>query len=241
MNRLRKFVALVYRRLVRAWLPGRNLLFAGIKVPLKVRLLDQSLSRGNLSWLIRRVPLRDNPQYEGALISGLKEYVRTGDQVVVIGGGIGVTATFAAMRAGPAGRVICFEVGLWQVLRVMQTSALNNVRKRVTVVYGAVGSRQHAYSFSRFARRVSPLDLPECDLLELDCEGSEKAILSEMTLRPRVILVETHGVYGSSTAQCRQLLEGLGYRVDNLGVAETSMAKFCADNDIMVLAGVRLS
>jgi hypothetical protein len=47
---------------------------------------------------------------------------------------------------------------------------------------------------------ISPAELPECDILELDGEGAESLILRNMTIRPRVIAVETHGVYGAPTS-----------------------------------------
>ena len=36
-------------------------------------------------------------------------------------------------------------------------------------------------------------------MLELDCEGAEVEILRELTIQPRVILVETHVLYGAPT------------------------------------------
>jgi hypothetical protein len=39
--------------------------------------------------------------------------------------------------------------------------------------------------------QVTPAELPECDVLELNCEGSEIGILRNMTIRPRAIAVET--------------------------------------------------
>jgi hypothetical protein len=80
--------------------------------------------------------------------------------------------------------------------------------------------------------------LPECDVLELDCEGAELDILRSMTISPRVILVETHGLYGSSSQEVDRQLTSLGYKTSNLGVAEPRVSKFCEDNDIYVLSGL---
>jgi len=34
--------------------------------------------------------------------------------------------------------------------------------------------------------------LPDCDVLEMDCEGADTSILSNLNIRPRVIIVEIH-------------------------------------------------
>ena len=39
---------------------------------------------------------------------------------------------------------------------------------------------------------ILPEELPSCDVLELDCEGSEIDILRRMVITPRVIIVEIH-------------------------------------------------
>lgn len=53
---------------------------------------------------------------------------------------------------------------------------------------------------------VAPAALPACDILELDCGGAEMVILRNMTIRPRVIAVEAHGLYGAPTVAVKELL-----------------------------------
>ena len=79
---------------------------------------------------------------------------------------------------------------------------------------------------------VPPAELPECDVLELDCEGSEIGILRNMTIRPRAIAVETHGLYGAPTTMVKELLENLGYAVHECGIAEPRVLEECEENDI---------
>lgn len=50
-----------------------------------------------------------SPGYEFTLVQGLREIIKTGDRIVIVGGGFGVTATIAALRVGPSGGVECFE------------------------------------------------------------------------------------------------------------------------------------
>jgi hypothetical protein len=74
-------------------------------------------------------------------------------------------------------------------------------------------------------------------VLELDCEGSEVEILRELTVQPRMILVETHGIYDAPTDLVASLLEKRGYIVSHRGLAEHS--DLCAKRDIRVLLGKR--
>jgi hypothetical protein len=53
---------------------------------------------------------------------------------------------------------------------------------------------------------VAPVELPGCDVLELDCEGAEIVILRDMTIRPRV--------------------------VEEWGIAEPRLSEICETNDI---------
>ena len=75
-------------------------------------------------------------------------------------------------------------------------------------------------------------------MLELDCEGAEISIIANMTIRPRVILVEAHGVLGAPTADVRDLLVAKNYEVTDLGWAEPSRMEECVNGDIRVLAAV---
>jgi hypothetical protein len=75
-------------------------------------------------------------------------------------------------------------------------------------------------------------------VLQLDCEGAEVEILRELIVQPRVILVETHGLFGSPTDLVASLLEKRGYVVSDRGVAEPRMAEYHTENDVRVLLGV---
>jgi hypothetical protein len=70
----------------------------------------------------------------------------------------------------------------------------------------------------------------------MDCEGTEVDILRDMTIRPRAMLVETHGIFGAPTHLVASLLEERGYSVTDRGVAETHWTDFCNKHDIRVLS-----
>ena len=64
-------------------------------------------------------------------------------------------------------------------------------------------------------------------------------ILREMTIRPRVLLVETHGLHDAPSPRVRTLMEAAGYTVSDLGWAEPREPEACACHDIRVLQGLR--
>jgi hypothetical protein len=181
--------------------------------------------------------LADQPSYEAVLIAGLRDVVRAEDSVVIVGGGLGVTAVVAALLAGPLGSVQCFEGSKHRASLVQQTAARNgvtNLRVRHAVVAKSIGVYR---SRGDVGRLLPAAQLPPCDVLELDCEGAEVESLQELTVRPRVILVETHGVYGAPTRLVTSVREKRGYAILDRGVAVPAAGDFCVNNDIRVLLG----
>jgi hypothetical protein len=225
----------LYRRLLRPLVPRTShLVYGGARVARVRTVLDGVFPE---PWA--PYELEDVPDYEGALVQALREQVRPGDRVVVVGGGLGVTVVAAARTAGAEGRVYCYEGGTRQARDVRTAARLNGVADRVRVEHAVVARPVAVYGSTDGAAVLPPEDLPECDVLELDCEGSEVDILPAMTIRPRCILVETHGLHGAPTERVAALLRGLSYRVEHRGVAEPRIAEFCRENDIQVLVGLR--
>jgi hypothetical protein len=93
---------------------------AGIAICHDVKWGDRIVPK---SW----IPLfaRNDPDYEVTLVEGLRETIRSGDKVVVVGGGLGVTATVAALRTGPSGTVRALR-------EANNTSSLCGKRQRAT-------------------------------------------------------------------------------------------------------------
>ena len=228
-------VAAVYRLGVRPLLPThRHVRYADVEVAYEWKRGDSLVPR---RW--RPAHVEDVPTYEAALVGGLNAHVRPGDRVVVVGGGAGVTATIAAQRAGPGGHVTCFEGGRQSAAAVRRTAQINGVADRLTVEHAIVARSVAVFGDAPDRAAVAPNELPDCDVLELDCEGAEVDILPALTIRPRILLVETHGFRGAPTQTVRSLLESLGYDVTDRGVAEPRARDFCEVNDIRVLEGVR--
>jgi hypothetical protein len=227
----------LYRRTVRRLLPA----IAEVKyysIPIsKERKFGDTILPG----FIIPILLEDIADYEQTLLGALQAQVRLGDKVTIVGGGEGVTAVVAAKAVGETGSVICFEGSGFNVRNIKTTAARNKVSKRVAVKHAVVGEAISVYGQPEDHSMlvVRPRELPECDILEMDCEGAEIIILRNMTIRPRVIAVETHGVYGAPTKAVKELLEQLGYTVQECGLAEPRFLKECEEGDIRVLVGKR--
>jgi len=223
----------LYRRIIRAMLPGEPVVYDGIKTAVDRKWGDDALPVG---W--KPEGTKDAPDYEEKLLLGINRVVKPGHRVTVIGGGHGITAIAAALRTGPSGAVTCYEAGRGHARAIRRAARRNAVHDRLTVKHAVVGKAVDVWGTGSPAPVFSATSLPECDVLEMDCEGSERLILDEMTIRPPAILVETHGHLGAPTDSIGERLIKMGYDVEDLGLTEPSMAAGCEQCDIRVLLAV---
>ncbi len=228
---LSRSLGFLYRRLVRPLSPARRpLRWGGVPICHLRKWTDLLVPD---SWHTERL---DDPIYEAGLVGGLNAQVRPGDRVVVVGGGVGVTAVTAALCAGPSGRIECYEGSAENCGHVRATAALNGVA--LGIHHAVVGEPIAVYHDpAGFGAPVAPAALPPCDVLCLDCEGAEVTILRELPFRPRVLLVETHGVYKAPSVLVAAMMRERGYAVTDLGWAEPRFAESCRRDDIRVLLG----
>lgn len=178
--------------------------------------------------------LRDNPDYESGTILASNELVQKGDHVVAVGSGVGITALHAKTLVGDSGSVTVFEGGKKSLDFTIGTFS-NYPDLPVTIIYSLVGLNIGVYGKKFATALLDPKDLPECDILELDCEGAELEIISNMIVRPRVIIVETHGNFGSPSARIEKLLISKGYKIKFREIADKSSYSYCEENDLYVL------
>jgi hypothetical protein len=233
----KRIAGYLYRRTIRKLLPTIAVVtYSGIPVSKDRKLFDDKMP----GFLIPS-HLEDIHDYEQTLIGALQSQVIIGDRVTIVGGGEGVTAVVAAKAVGEKGSVVCFEGNSWNVRKIKATVARNKMSRRLSVKHAVVGEAIAVYGVpdQLSTQVVPPSELPQCDILELDCEGAEIAILRNMTIRPRVIAVETHGVYGAPTRMVTDLLEKLNYAVEEWGIAEPRVSEECEANDIRILVGKR--
>ncbi len=197
---------------VRPWMPTRKrlLLLNGVEIPMDVSLIDRWLP-----FYKPPVPVTHNPNYEGDEAEAVRSYCKPGDRVVVIGGGLGVTTVVAAQSIGPTGRVHVYEPTDAACTILQAAVWWNQCADRVTVTNAAVGTQRTScftHGTVASAPSVECAALPDADVLEMDCEGEEEAILSEMKMKPRVVLVETHDNHDRIV----QILRNRGYRIDRV-------------------------
>lgn len=197
LDRGRTVLQRAYNRLVRPHLPYKIGVFNGVPAR-RVRLLDRT---------------DEFPEYEAALIDAVRATVEPGDVVVVIGGGYGVSSVVAARRAGRDGSVVTYEPTQERFPFIEETATLNRVVERIDARRALVGPGVKLDGDGGGADRVDPVELPDCDVLELDCEGAEADVLRELRIRPRTIVVETHGCFGTPSDETRAVLDSLGYDV----------------------------
>lgn len=188
----------VYDRFIRDKLPKKIGTYAGIPV--------------------RKVPLFDNkdtwPDYHKEnLIRLTRVAVDWGDTVVVVGGGIGVSAAAAANATGEKNSVVIYEASQDLLEELRETMELNAVEDRVDIQHAIIGEAHDIDGTPGEASVVEPRDLPKCDVLQLDCEGSELQILKNLTSEPQKIVVETHPNLAADTPTVRKLLIDMGYNI----------------------------
>jgi flavorubredoxin len=71
----------------------------------------------------------------------------------------------------------------------------------------------------------------------MDIEGSEKEVLKNLEIRPRVLIVESHGFKGSKTKRIRELVSQLGYNIQTIDLAENT--EFAKQNDVKIVTGIK--
>lgn len=206
---LRRTISFAYRHTLRQALPASGY-YTLAGVPFR--------ARKPLDWIVPGFNLTDDPEHESAIIGELREHVRPGDDVVVVGAGSGTTTVVAANQTGPTGSVVAFEASADRVNQARKTIAVNNLKDRCEVLHAVVGPAVHIPSTTgsdNLGEHFQPEDLPKCDILELDCEGAEHDILEATTVRPRVVIVETHPHFESGPDKVARILRGKEYVISN--------------------------
>ncbi|MCU7525734.1 MAG: FkbM family methyltransferase [Ignavibacteria bacterium] len=167
----------------------------------------------------------DVENYEENSIAALRRFVSQGDRVTIVGGGYGITG-IVAMEKG--GQVTLIEASKERAKDILKT--WEKYKLKGTVIHGYVGSPVNVWGEMEGADKIE--EIPDCDILELDCEGGEKEVLANLSIQPRVIIVESHGDLGSPTSLVKELLERKGYEIIEEKDEEPS-------RDIMVLVAKR--
>lgn len=199
----------VYSNYIRSYVLTHTTIitYNGVESPQRVSVLDRIIPKytGHL----------DNPGYEFAEIDAIRTYCREGDKVVIIGAGRGITPTIAANSVGKEGEILAYEASADWISPAHRTIQYNNVSDQISIHHKIIGKAEHVSGKIGSASTLSPDELPNCDYLEIDCEGAEELILEGMNISPRIISVETHETRGVSHSKVIELLENRGYEIVN--------------------------
>lgn len=134
---------------------------------------------------------------EQALVTGHRNHTLPGDDVTIIAGGYGVSSVIAANIVGDSGSVTVYEGSENRLNICTRAIHLNNIGNVCEINHSIVGNIEREETEDDITAGDRPpaipvSDLEPSDVLELDCEGAEYQILTELEFKPRIIIVEIH-------------------------------------------------
>jgi hypothetical protein len=145
-----------------------------------------------------------------------------GSNVVIIGGGYGISTFYACQSAGRDGHVTVYEASKDQVDIIDDMCKEREVSEQCEIIHGLVGDDINIYGETQSYKQIQINEIRSCDVLELDCEGAELSILESIEISPDHILCEVHGQYLDDPEKTVPILEDLGYEIS--GYASSSKA-----------------
>jgi len=165
------------------------------------------------------IPARDNrlldttdykPHYKEGLVSAIREGVHDGDNVVLVGGGRGISSVHCARQGAT---VTAYEASAEMCDIARETVARQGWSQAVDVRHAIVGEALDVFGELGKPDAISPDALETGDVLIMDCEGAEMGILRRLEDWPATVIVETHPGMGATTGAVRTRLEHRGYDV----------------------------
>lgn len=180
---LRGLIKTIYYLSIRSYLPRKIGVYRGVPAR-RPRLFDAS---------------DVDPTYEEELLDDVESHVEPGDECVLIGAGFGISSVVASTVVGNSGRVIAYEASAERYRCAEETIEMNGCSDTVELRRAIVGSNVAVKGDASGVETISETNLPQCDVMILDCEGAEKDIICGLEEVPERIIVETHGCFDSPT------------------------------------------
>jgi hypothetical protein len=210
----------IYLNYLRKFMPVRWGEYGGVRAP-TVRLFEDVLDLKELN----------KSSYEPGMVSAFEEYAKPGETLTILGGGVGVTAVKAASKLDP-NKITIYEGSEEYYNRIKRTLEFHDFED-IEVINAIVETGENLFGEEGASRQISAKDLSECDILEIDVEGNEIPILQSLEIKPRIILVESHGMFGSPTEEVKKTLESIGYEIADIREAEQNKS----EQDLKVIVG----
>jgi len=137
----------------------------------------------------------------------LELYAEPGDELLVVGGGIGLTAMVGA-ELGASVTVI--EASL-EVVQKCWANFSRNGHDDIELVHGTVGEAQQAYP----GELGEPVDLASYhpSVVEMDIEGAELEAIPMLPESVETLIVETHPMYLTPPSRVGELLSDEGWAI----------------------------
>ena len=153
--------------------------------------------------------------YEDSEVRAINKYVKPDDNVVIVGGGFGVTTVIAAKKLKESNKMTLIEASKTVCTHIIDTLKLNNVYHKVNIINKVVEVEHHTWGKTETNNILLAKDLPTCDVLILDCEGAEKQICENITFSPTYIFVETHRQFEAPLHLIESILKSRNYKILN--------------------------
>lgn len=103
-----------------------------------------------------------------------------------------MSTVVAAELVAPVGSVIVFEPSPEMINIIQQTLALNATPEVYDLRQTLIGPPLQVYTDKEIEDIDKTEELPQCDLLLLDCEGAEYEIIENLETRPQYVIIELH-------------------------------------------------
>lgn len=216
----------VWNNVVYSRVPRRRLVYNSVVVE-SGTILDRFVPFGPPG-LVGDYAREDWEGYESGLLTAIRETVQTGDTAVLIGAGYGPSSVVCDRYADST---IAYEA-LPDIAREgRRTLSVNHSDAEIRT--GTIGSVVGGYGSGSPSEAISAEQLPECDVLIMDCEGAEVEILDDLTEKhaPERLIVETHG----NEEAVREKLTTHGLDIQNRVVAEPDLIPLGIAEDVYVL------
>ena len=164
------------------------------------------------------------PEYKDSSVSRIRSRVDSGDGIVIVSCRRKGSSVAAAHRTRSERSVTTYNAERYE--SAVETITLDEITNIIDIEHAIVGEVVGLADPPRGAAALPPAELPDCDVLVLDCEGAEIGILKSIDQLPRVLIVDTDTFLDSPEGDVRATLEDMDYEVVDRGVEVEEMGVY---------------